>query len=133
MASYAIISLGGKQYRVQEGQKLLVDRLQVDEGKTFTPTVLFTGGDGAADFSPKDVQVTARVLSHVLGDKIVVGKYKQRTGYRRHNGHRSRLSQVAIESIGKKASRAKKTEDAPAEEAAEKKPARAKKETTDGT
>ena len=44
--SYAIISLGGKQFRVQEGQRLLVDRLSTDEGKTFTPAVLLLGGDG---------------------------------------------------------------------------------------
>src|SRR5881394_2443418 len=46
MATYAIISLGGKQYRVREGERLLVDRLTTGEGKTFQPDVLFTGGDG---------------------------------------------------------------------------------------
>ena len=58
MSNYAIISLGGKQYRVHEGEKLLVDRVSTDEGKTFHPDVLFTGGDGSADFKPK-IQVTA--------------------------------------------------------------------------
>ena len=56
--TYAIISLGGKQYRVQEGQRLLVDQLSHDEGKTFNPTVLFVGGDGKAEFSPKGAQYT---------------------------------------------------------------------------
>ena len=53
MSDYAIISLGGKQYRVREGEKLLVDRVKTDEGKTFHPDILFVGGDGKADFKPK--------------------------------------------------------------------------------
>jgi large subunit ribosomal protein L21 len=97
--SYAIITVGGKQYRVQEGERLLVDRVKADEGKTFNPRVLLVGGNGHPDLSPSTT-VTARVVGHVLGDKIVVGKYKRRTGYRRHNGHRSRLTQIEIEAIG---------------------------------
>src|SRR6476646_5595938 len=104
--TYAIVKLGGKQYRVQEGEWLLVDRVGVDEKKTFHPDVLFVGGDGAGELAPKGVQVTATVLEHVLGKKIRIGKYKKRTGYKRHNGHRSRLSQVEITTIGKKATRA---------------------------
>ena len=97
--SYAIITVGGKQYRVQEGERLLVDRLAADEGNTFTPRVLLVGGDGNTDLSPSTT-VTARVVGHVLGDKIRIGKYRRRTGYRRHNGHRSRLTQIEIETIG---------------------------------
>jgi large subunit ribosomal protein L21 len=108
MAGYAIISLGGKQYRVQEGDRLIVDRLRQDEGKTFTPDILFLGGDGEADFSPKGTTVTARVVGHVLGDKIKIGKYRKRTGYRRHTGHRSRLSEIEIEAIARKSSTAAK-------------------------
>ena len=67
MATYAIISVGGKQYRVREGERLLVDRLTTGEGKTFQPDVLFTGGDGDANLSPR-VQVTAKVVGHVRGD-----------------------------------------------------------------
>jgi large subunit ribosomal protein L21 len=104
--TYAIVRLGGKQYRVQEGERLLVDRLSVGEDKTFHPEVLLVGGDGRAELAPKGVQVTAKVIGHVLGDKIVIGKYKRRTGYRRHTGFRARLSQVEIETIGKKATRA---------------------------
>ena len=59
--TYAIVKFGGKQYRVQEGEYLLVDRLAVDENKTFHPEVLFVGGDGQAELSPKGVQVTAKV------------------------------------------------------------------------
>ncbi len=100
--TYAIVKLGGKQYRVQEGEKLLVDRLAVDENKTFHPEVLFVGGDGNAELAPKGVQVTAKLVGHVLGDKIVIGKHRQRTGYRRRNGFRAKLSQVQIETIGKR-------------------------------
>ena len=74
--SYAIITVGGKQYRVQEGERLLVDRLKTDEGKTFNPKVLLTGGNGKTDLSPSTT-VTARVVSHELGEKIRIGKYKQ--------------------------------------------------------
>jgi large subunit ribosomal protein L21 len=105
--SYAIITVGGKQYRVQEGERLLVDRLKEDEGKTFTPRVLFLGGNGKPDLAPT-ATVTARVVEHVLGDKVVIGKYKKRTGYRRHNGYRSRLTKIEIEAIGAKKAVAKK-------------------------
>jgi len=98
--TYAIISLGGKQYRVQEGQRLLVDRIAEDEGKTFHPTVLFVGGNGTSEFSPKGTQVTAKVVGSALGDKIRIGKYKKRTGYRRHTGHRAQLTQIEITAIG---------------------------------
>jgi large subunit ribosomal protein L21 len=105
MSGYAIISLGGKQYRVHEGEYLVVDRLKVDEGKTLEPRVLLVGGNGDTDLSPT-ATVTARVLSHELGEKIRIGKYKRRTGYKRHNGHRSRLTRIEIESIGGKAAKA---------------------------
>jgi large subunit ribosomal protein L21 len=101
--TYAIISLGGKQYRVHEGERLLVDRLPYDEAKTFHPDVLFLGGDGNGELAPKGAQVTARLVRHLLGEKILIGKYKPKKGYRKHIGHRSRLSQVQIEAIGKKA------------------------------
>ena len=65
---YAIIRLGGKQYRVREGEYLVVDRVKFDEGKTFTPDVLL--GDSG-------VKVTATVLAHERGPKIRIGKYQQ--------------------------------------------------------
>ena len=99
--TYAIIKLGGKQHRVREGEWLLVDRLKLDEGKTFNPDVLLVGGDGNTDLAPTTT-VTARVVGHELGEKIRIGKYKKRTGYRRHNGHRSRLTRIEIEAIGAK-------------------------------
>lgn len=97
--SYAIITVGGKQYRVQEGERLLVDRIKTESGKTFNPRVLLIGGDGKTDFAPSTT-VTARVVDHVLGEKVRIGKYRQRTGYKRHTGFRSSLTQIEIESIG---------------------------------
>jgi large subunit ribosomal protein L21 len=111
MAKYAIISIGGSQYRVSEGERLLVDRVAHEEKKTFHPSILFVGGDGTAELSPKNAQVTARVVEHVLGPKVRIGKYRQRTGYRRHSGHRSQLTEIEIEAIGAKRTRAKKTPD----------------------
>jgi large subunit ribosomal protein L21 len=98
--SYAIIAVGGKQYRVREGERLLVDRVGVEEGKTFTPRVLLVGGDGAPDLDPSGVVVTAKVLGDRRGPKIRIGKYKQRTGHHRHTGFRAALTQIQIESIG---------------------------------
>jgi large subunit ribosomal protein L21 len=120
--TYAIISLGGKQYRVREGERLLVDRVSTAEGKTFHPEVLMLGGDGAFELAPK-VQVTARVVGSELGQKVRIGKYRPKTGYRRHTGFRAKLSQIEIESIGgdtRKAAPAKKEAPAkaPKEEAA---------------
>ena len=117
--SYAIISLGGKQYRVREGERLLVDRLPHDEGKTFHPDLVMLGGDGDPKLGDalKGAQVTAKVSAHVLGKKVIVGKHRRRTGYRRRNGHRSRLSQIEIQSIGtgsKRTTAAPKKEEAPA-------------------
>jgi large subunit ribosomal protein L21 len=99
--AYAIIRLAGKQYRVQEGDRILVDRLGEGEGKTFHPDVLLFAEDGKAQFAPKGVQVTAKVVEHTLGEKVRVGKYRAKTGYRRHTGFRSKQSQVEIESIKK--------------------------------
>ena len=113
--TYAIIGIGGKQYRVREGEWLLVDRVATEEGKTFKPDVLLLGGDGEPKLGDdlKGAEVTAVVTGHVLGEKIVVGKHRQRTGYRRRKGHRSRLSRIEIQSIGAKSARkapAKKAE-----------------------
>ncbi len=117
MTPYAIISVGGKQYRVREGEKLLVDRLKHGAGNTFQPAVLLIGGDGGTDLSPS-ATVTARVVADVKGDKIRIGKYRPKNGYKKHTGFRASLSQIEIESIGgaKKAA-AKKAEPAPVKQA----------------
>ena len=106
--SYAVIKVGGKQYRVQEGEHLLVDRLKTEPGKTFTPDVLLVDGE----LGPR-ATVTVRVVENVLGDKIRIGKYRKRTGYKRHNGFRASLSKIQVESIGaSKAAPARKAEPA---------------------
>jgi large subunit ribosomal protein L21 len=117
MATYAIISLGGKQYRVREGERLLVDRLGTDEGKTFHPDVIFTGGDGTANLSPR-VQVTAKVVGHVRGDKVRIGKRRPKSGYRRQTGFRAALSQIEIQSIGASKRAPAKEQQAPAQQEA---------------
>jgi large subunit ribosomal protein L21 len=102
---YAIIRLGGKQYRVREGETLVVDRIKKDEGETFSPDVLLG-----------DAKVTAKVLAHERGPKIRIGKYKRRTGYKRHNGFRAATSRLEISlggSAPKKAAAAPKKEAAP--------------------
>jgi large subunit ribosomal protein L21 len=103
---YAIIRLGGKQYRVREGETLVVDRLKTDEGKTFSPDVLL--GDGA---------VTVKVVAHERGPKIRIGKYKRRTGYKRHNGFRAATSRIEISLGGAKKAAPKKAAEAPKAEA----------------
>ena len=117
--SYAIISVGGKQYRVREGERLLVDRLALEDGASFTPAVLLAGGSGDPQIAPSDVVVTATVLSQEKGPKIRIGKYKQRTGYKRHTGFRASLTRIRIESIGgaagkRERARAKPLAEAPA-------------------
>jgi large subunit ribosomal protein L21 len=125
---YAIISLQGKQYRVEEGQRLIVDRLSAPADKPFHPPVLFVGGDGKAEFSPKGAQVTAKVVQDMLGDKIRIGKYKPKSGIRRHTGHRSKLTEIEITAIGLKAEpkKAAATEEPAAEKPAAEKKAPAK-------
>jgi large subunit ribosomal protein L21 len=124
MSSYAIISLGGKQYRVSEGERLLVDRLRADEGATLEPRVLLVGGNGAPDLAPSTT-VTARVVGHELGEKIRIGKYRRRTGYKKHTGHRSKLTRIEIESIGAGKRAAKSTTKPKTKQAAEKPAAKA--------
>jgi large subunit ribosomal protein L21 len=85
MADYAIIKLGNKQHRVRDGETLVVDRLPADEGKSFEPVVLLG-----------EAKVTATVVAHERGPKIVIGKYRRRTGYKRHNGFRAATSRVQI-------------------------------------
>jgi large subunit ribosomal protein L21 len=131
MAGYAIISLGGKQYRVREGERLLVDRVATQEGKTFHPEVLLLGGDGVFELAPQGTPVTVKVVGSALGEKVRIGKYKPKTGYRRKTGFRAKLSQIEIQTIGaKRAATPKKEAPAPKKEApaAKKEAPAAKKE-----
>jgi large subunit ribosomal protein L21 len=103
LMDYAIIRLGGKQYRVREGEYLVVDRVKTGEGQTFSPEVLL--GEGT---------VTAKVLAHERGPKIRIGKYRKRTGYKRHNGFRAATSRIEISLGASKRTAAGKTEPAAA-------------------
>ena len=128
---FAVISLGGKQYRVQKGEYLTVDRLAHEPGSTFSPPVLLASSDSDvlidADALAK-VTVTARVDEHLLGPKIRVFQYKPKKSTKKARGHRSRLSRITIQDIAvgtsaKKASAAKAApEKAPAAKAEEKAP-----------
>jgi large subunit ribosomal protein L21 len=114
---YAIVDLAGKQYRVQEGQKVYVHRLEGEEGAPVTfEKVLMIDADGKVNIGQPVIEgasVTATILTHLKGDKVLVFKKKRRKGYQKLNGHRQYLSQIKIEQIiEKSASRkaAKKAE-----------------------
>jgi large subunit ribosomal protein L21 len=132
--TYAVISIGNKQYRVREGQYLLVDRVSVDEGKTFHPDLVMLGGNGDPKLGSdlKGEQVTAKVAEHVLGKKIVIGKHRRRTGYKRRRGFRAHLTRIEIQAIGStRSSRSAKKESATAEKkTVEKKTTTARKTST---
>ena len=106
---YAVIELGGKQYKVSQGDVVLVDRVDLDEGKSLSLTPILLGGEQKAVTAAelKGAKVKAKVEEHLLGEKIRVFKYKAKKGYKRTKGHRSRLSKVSIQTItgpgGKKA------------------------------
>jgi large subunit ribosomal protein L21 len=125
--SYAVISIGNKQYRVREGQRLLVDRVPHAEGKTFQPDLVMLGGDGDPKLGAelKGQKVTVKVAEHVRGKKVVVGKHRRRTGYKRRNGFRASLTRIEVQSIGAARTRSrtakKETATAAAKPAAKKK------------
>jgi len=113
---YAVVESGGKQYKVEEGTSLLVDRLDAKEGdKVALRPVAFS--DGAMIVGAKDlakVKVEAKVAGHLRGEKIKVFKYKAKKGYRRRAGHRSELTRLEVTSLkgGAKKAAAKKAEPA---------------------
>jgi len=121
---YAVIESGGKQYRVEEGESFLVDRLDVKEGdKVSLRPVMFR--DGEVLLSAKElekVKVEAKVSAHLRGKKIKVFKYKAKKGYRRRAGHRSELTKLEVTGIkaGSSAKKAAKKEAAPKAEPAAK-------------
>jgi large subunit ribosomal protein L21 len=100
---YAVIKVGGKQYRVEQGQTLLVDRQPYGEGEGFSPEVLMTGGDGdpVTDRAKLADLVGAKVVEHVRGEKLRVFTYKPKRGEKRMRGHRSELTRITIERVGK--------------------------------
>ncbi len=145
---YAIVKVGGKQYRVEKGDSLLVDRMPEDEGAkvVLEPLLLARGGKDEPVFGGDQlgkVKVEATVAGHERGPKIHVLKFKPKRGYKRRQGHRSELTRLEIGDIGlgggksaaaEKAATAKKPAAAPkpaAKKSAAAKPATAKKPTTE--
>lgn len=121
---YAVIELGGKQYKVEQGEEVIVDRMDVEEGKSVTLVPLLLGGDTKAITAKelKGAKVKAKVEEHLLGEKIRVFTYKPKKGYKKMKGHRSRLSRVSIQMITdgkKKAAKAGKKEESTTAEKAE--------------
>jgi large subunit ribosomal protein L21 len=117
---YAIVKTGGKQYRVEPGQSLLVERLPVADGGTVDlQPLLFVDGDDVVDAEGlAEVSVQAKVLAHERGPKLRVVKFKPKRGYKRRNGHRQDLTRLEITSVSKQARRAKAKAKASAEPAA---------------
>ena len=97
---YAIVRAGGRQEKVAVGDLISLDRVQAKPGETVVlPTVLIVDGD-KVNTDAKGVTVTAEVIDHNRGPKIEILRYKNKTGYRRRQGHRSDLTDVQIISIG---------------------------------
>jgi large subunit ribosomal protein L21 len=126
---YAVVETGGKQYRVEEGSSLLVDRIDAKEGdKVQLRPVMFR--DGEVLVAPKElekVKVEATVSEHLRGPKVKVFKYKAKKGYRRRAGHRSELTKLEVTTLkgGAKKAAAKKADKA--EKPVAEKPAKADK------
>ena len=119
---YAIVKTGGKQYRVEKGQKLLVERLRADEGATVAlEPVLVRSDDISFGDALAKATVSAKVLGHERGPKLRVFKFKPKRGYKKLAGHRQELTRLEITDIATGgASRAKKAAPKPdAEEASE--------------
>ncbi len=121
---YAVVETGGKQYRVEEGTTLLVDRLSADEGdKVNLRAVAFSDKDMVVGPDAEKVKVEAKVAGHERGPKIRVFKYRAKKGYRKRQGHRSALTRLEVTGI-KMLSR---------KPAASKEPAETKEEASDGS
>lgn len=110
---YAIVEIAGQQFKVVKDQRLYVHRLQDNEGaKISFDKVLLIDNDGKVNVGAPVVagaSVSAKVLEHLKGDKVLIFKKKRRKGYQKENGHRQYLTQILIEGISEKGS-AKKTE-----------------------
>ncbi|WP_299522549.1 50S ribosomal protein L21 [uncultured Lutibacter sp.] len=100
---YAIVEIAGQQFKVAKDQKVYVHRLQEEEGaKVSFSKVLLIGSEGTVTVGApviEGAEVTAKILGHLKGDKVIVFKKKRRKGYRKKNGHRQFLTEIQIESI----------------------------------
>ncbi|NVK52886.1 MAG: 50S ribosomal protein L21 [Flavobacteriaceae bacterium] len=108
---YAIVEIAGQQFKVAKDQKVYVHRLQGEEGSKVTfDNVLLVEDKGNVTIGAPAIEgaaVTAKILGHLKGDKVIVFKKKRRKGYKKKNGHRQYLSEIQIEGIA--TSGAKKT------------------------
>jgi len=127
---YAIVKTGGKQYRVEEGQTLLVERLPEAEGATVTLEPLLLRSDETVFDADglATVEVQARIVGHLRGKKLRVFKFKPKRGYRRRTGHRQELTRIEVTKIGARG----RTRDAAPTTAAPVAAAAAPKEDSDG-
>ena len=141
---FAIVEIAGLQYKVEQNQKLFVNRLKGEKGDKVSFEKVLLTIDGAITVGApavEGVSVQAEILDHVQADKVIVFKKKRRKGYKVKNGHRQQLTQIQIVSIGgadapkaKKTTKKETTEEVVAEEKPAKKPAAkktAKKDTED--
>jgi len=100
---YVIVNIAGQQFKVEKDQQIIVHRLAAEEGKKveFKDVVLVGDGNKIKVGAPgvKGASVSAKVLSHFRGDKIIVFKKKRRKGYQKQNGHRQDLTKIQIEAI----------------------------------
>jgi large subunit ribosomal protein L21 len=105
---YAIVEIAGQQFKVEEGKKIFVHRLEVEEGKEILfERVLLIEDEGKVTIGEptiKNAVVGGKILDHMRGDKVIVFKKKRKKGYRVKNGHRQNLTQVEIISINGKSS-----------------------------
>jgi large subunit ribosomal protein L21 len=110
---YAIVEIAGQQFKVEEGKKIFVHRLEVEEGNQIEfDKVLLIEDEGKITIGEptiKDAVVEGKILDHIRGDKVIVFKKKRKKGYRVKNGHRQNFTQVEIISINGKASPKKAT------------------------
>src|SRR5947208_9190853 len=123
---YAIVKTGGKQYRVEEGQSLLVERLPDDDGaKVGLEPLLYVDGSNVVDGDGLSrVKVEARVVGHERGPKLRVVKFKPKRGYKRRTGHRQELTRLEVTAV--KLGSARSRSSAKAEDGDEPKPAERK-------
>jgi large subunit ribosomal protein L21 len=98
---YAIVKTGGKQYRVEQGQSLLVERLPAADGDSVTlePLLVVDGSDVFDGDALSRVTVSARVVGHERGPKLRVVKFKPKRGYRRRTGHRQELTRIEVTEV----------------------------------
>lgn len=94
MAVFAVVKSGGKQYRVREGQEILVDRVKGDVGDSVELPVSFLVDDDGVGFESRTAKV--EILEHLRGDKIHIYKYKPKKTYRKKTGHRQELSRIKV-------------------------------------